>query len=202
MSLTTEREARFKNVISNRQFDLTVVLENVHDPHNIGAVMRSCDAVGIGEIYVLNSERKAKDKLFGLKSSSGSAKWIDIIYHESVDECMSEIRDKYTRIIGTHLSHDSVSLHDLELTESVALVFGNEHDGISDECLKHIDQNMIIPQFGMVQSLNISVACAITLYETLRQRMSKGKYNQRFSESNGNHSRLFKSFLEKHKTRK
>ncbi len=201
MEITPKREQRFKSVISKRQNDLTVILENVHDPHNIGAVMRSCDAVGISEIYVLNSEKKPKDKLFGLNSSSGSGKWVKVIYFEDVKECMEVVKSKYQKIYGTHLSHDAKSIHDLSLHESCALLFGNEHDGITDEALQHVDQNLVIPQFGMVQSLNISVACAISVYEALRQRITQGKYSSDFDENNSAHVNMYQHFLERHKLR-
>ncbi len=199
MEITEKREQRFKEVIAKRQLDLTVVLENVHDPHNIGAVMRSCDSVGVGEIYILNSEKKPKDKLFGLNSSSGSFKWIKIHYYEDVQECFEAVKQKYDLVIGTHLAEDSQELYDLDLSGSVALVFGNEHAGMTDECLNHIDVNMIIPQVGMVQSLNISVACAVTLYESLRQRKKKGKYDITFDESQKTHQHLFEHYLVQHK---
>ena len=199
MEITEKREARFKDVIAKRQNDLTVVLENVHDPHNIGAVMRSCDSVGVGEIYILNSEEKKKDRLFGLNSSSGSFKWIKIHYFEDVTECFSHIKSKYDLVVGTHLAEDSKDLYDLDLSGSVALVFGNEHDGMTKECLKHIDINMIIPQAGMVQSLNISVACAVTLYESLRQRKKIGKYDVPFDESQARHQELYDHYLVQHK---
>jgi tRNA (guanosine-2'-O-)-methyltransferase len=91
---------------------------------------------------------------------------------------MEVVKTKYKRVIGTHLDEQSVALYDLELTESLALVFGNEHDGISEAVLPWLDGNFIIPQLGMIQSLNISVACAITLYECFRQRQNAGKYQE------------------------
>ncbi len=174
--MTPEREARIKTVLNHRQPDLTIVMENVHDPHNISAVMRTCDSVGIQEIYVLNTQIGLHEA-FGKKSSSGVAKWLTVHQFQDIEECMTAIRKKYKKIFATHLGVESQSLYDLNLAESVALVFGNEKEGVSDECLAHCDGNFIIPQVGMAQSLNISVACAVTLYEALRQRTAAGLYD-------------------------
>ena len=178
MSITEDRNNRFKEVAANRQLDITVVLENVHDAHNIGAVLRTCDSVGIGEIFVLNTDIRLKDKglFFGKASSSGTRKWVKVNYYEEAGECFAHVKAEYKSIFGTHLDKDSVSLYDLDLVSSCALVFGNEHSGISNESLNYLDGNFIIPQYGMVKSLNISVACAITLYESCRQRINSGKY--------------------------
>ena len=174
--MTPERQAKINRVLNHRQPDLTVVMENVHDPHNISAVMRTCDAIGIQEIYVLTTVISRHGK-FGKKSSASAAGWLTIHQFEDTDACIAAIRAKYSKIYATHLGEQAVSLYDLQLTEPVALVFGNEHAGVTEECLKHCDGNFIIPQVGMVQSLNISVACAVTLYEAFRQRQMAGYYN-------------------------
>ncbi len=174
--MTPERISKITRVLNHRQPDLALVMENVHDPHNISACMRTCDAVGVQEIYVLNNIIKPHKK-FGKKSSASAAGWLTIHQYDNTEECMAAIKAKYSKIYATHLGVESHSLYDLNLTESVALVFGNEHAGVTEECLKHCDGNFIIPQVGMVQSLNISVACAITLYESFRQRQLAGFYN-------------------------
>src|SRR5688572_20025906 len=161
--MTPERDVRIKNVLNKRQPDLTVVLENVFDPHNISAVMRSCDAVGVEEIYVLNT-RIPPHKKWGAKSSSSAAKWLTIHQFDNAGECFSSLRKRYSTILTTYLSIDAVGLYKLDLTKSTALVFGNEHSGVSEEILPFADGNFCIPQVGMIRSLNISVACAVTLY--------------------------------------
>jgi tRNA (guanosine-2'-O-)-methyltransferase len=175
--MTDERKQRIESVLSKRQNDLTVVLENVFDPHNISAVMRSCDAVGIQEIYVLNT-KIPRHKKWGARSSSSAAKWLSVHQFENAEECFSSLRKKYSTILTTHLSTDAVSLYELDLAKSVALVFGNEHAGVSEEIIKMADGNFIIPQVGMIQSLNISVACAVRLYEAFRQKQNTGHYEQ------------------------
>ena len=175
--MTPERIERLETVLNKRQPDLTIVLENVFDPHNISAVMRTCDAVGIQDIYILNNKipphRKWSDK-----ASSSAAKWLTIHQFTDANECFVALRKNYKKIYTTHLSSDAVSLHELNLTEPVALVFGNEHSGVSDEIIAMADGNFIIPQVGIIKSLNISVACAVTLYEAFRQKNNAGHYGQ------------------------
>lgn len=175
--MTSERRQKIEKVLSKRQNDLTVVLENVFDPHNISAVMRSCDAVGVQEIYVLNT-KLPRHKKWGARSSSSAAKWLSIHQFEDQEACFKAIRARYSSIFTTHLSSGAVSLHDIDFTPSIALVFGNEHSGVSEEIRNMADGNFIIPQVGMIRSLNISVACAVTLYEAYRQKVEAGHYEK------------------------
>jgi tRNA (guanosine-2'-O-)-methyltransferase len=179
--MTPERRDRLLSVLNKRQNDLTVVLENVFDPHNISAVMRTCDAVGIQEVYVLNT-KIPRHKKWGAKSSSSAAKWLTVHQFTDATACFQALRLKYSRILTTHLSPGASYLYDLDLTEKVALVFGNEHSGVSDEIREMADGNFIIPQVGIIRSLNISVACAVTLYEAYRQKEAAGHYSQRKME--------------------
>ena len=174
--MTPEREAKIKRVLNHRQSGLVVVMENVHDPHNISAVMRTCDAVGVQDVFILNTviARHAK---FGKKSSASAMGWLTIHQYNNTQACMEAVKKRCDKVYATHLGVKSQSLYDLNLAERIALVFGNEHAGVTEECLSYCDGNFIIPQVGMVQSLNISVACAITLYETFRQRQIAGFYN-------------------------
>ena len=171
-----ERRERLLSVLHKRQPGLAVVMENVNDPHNISAVMRTCDAVGIQDIYVLNT-KIAKHKGFGPKSSSSAAKWLSVHHYEHAEECFSELRKHYSKILTTHLGADSVGLYDIDFTENIALVFGNEHDGVSEEIRALADGNFLVPQMGIIQSLNISVACAVSIYEAMRQKKVAGQYD-------------------------
>ncbi len=175
--MTPERTEKLLQVLNCRQANLTVVMENVQDPHNISAVMRTCDAVGIQDIYILNT-KIPRHKKFGAKSSSSAAKWLTIHEFDNVVSCFNALRLKYETILTTHLSTDAISLYDINFTKSVALVFGNEHSGVSDEVRILADGNFIIPQKGIIRSLNISVACAVTIYEAFRQKNIVGHYNQ------------------------
>ena len=140
--MTPERTERLNTVLSKRQPGITVVLENVSDPHNISAVMRTCDAIGIQDIYVLNSVI-ANHKKWGTKSSSSAAKWLTIHQFTDVKTCFEALRKNYKKIYTTHLSSDAVDLYDLDFSESVALVFGNEHSGVSDELIGLCDGNFM-----------------------------------------------------------
>lgn len=175
--MTPERNERLTSVLNKRQPDLTVLLENVFDPHNISAVMRTCDAVGIQDIYILNT-RIPPHKKWGAKSSSSAAKWLTIHQFTDAEACFTALRKRYKKIYTTHLGSDAVGLHDLDLTEPVCLVFGNEHSGVSEEIISMADGNFIIPQVGIIKSLNISVACAVCLYEAFRQKNQAGHYEK------------------------
>ena len=153
-----------------------VVLENVADPHNISAVLRTCDAVGVQDVYVLNT-RIPRHKKWGAKSSSSAAGWLTVRQFEDAKECLDAVRRQVDRIYTTYLMGDAVSLYEMKLTGRIALVFGNEHSGVSDEIRALSDGNFMIPQVGIIQSLNISVACAVTLYEAFRQKYAAGQYD-------------------------
>lgn len=190
--MTPERTERLSSVLNKRQGDLTIVLENVFDPHNISAVMRTADAVGIQDIYILNTKIPSHKK-WGVRSSSSAAKWLTIHPFEDADECFGTLRKIYSTILTTHLSSDAVSLHSIDFTRSIALVFGNEKSGVSEEIRAMADGNFNIPQVGIIQSLNISVACAVTLYEAFRQKSNAGQYNQQ-SLDDVRYTELFKEW--------
>lgn len=175
--MTPERHDKLTRVLTNRQADITVVLENVFDPHNVSAVMRTCDAVGVQDIYILNT-KIPRHKKWGFRSSSSAAKWLSVHQFENAEECFSSLRKRYSKILTTHLSSDAVGLYEINMTEPLALVFGNEHSGVSEEIRALADGNFIIPQVGIIRSLNISVACAVTLYEAFRQKKNAGHYNR------------------------
>lgn len=196
--MTNERQEKIKYVLSKRQNNITIVLENVFDPHNISAVMRSCDAVGVQELYVLNTKIPRHNK-WGDRSSSSANKWLNIHQYSDLRECVKELRSRYDKILTTHLSSDAVSLYEADLTQNLALVFGNEHDGVSEELRTESDGNFIIPQVGMIRSLNISVACAVSLYEAFRQKQLAGHYDHQ-SLSGNEYSLLSKQWGLNHET--
>jgi tRNA (guanosine-2'-O-)-methyltransferase len=175
--MTPQRYQRLSSVLNHRQPDLTVVLENVFDPHNVSAVMRTCDAVGIQNVYILNN-RIPPHKKWGYRSSSTAAEWLSVHQFTDAESCFEEVRKKYKKIYTSHLGEDSKGLYRMDFTESIALVFGNETFGVSDEIRKFSDGDFIIPQVGIIKSLNISVACAVTLYEAFRQKNEKGHYDE------------------------
>lgn len=174
-----ERKEKVVIVLNRRQPDIAVVLEDVQDVHNIFAVMRTCDAVGIQNLYILNTRigRHTKLEHHGKRSSSGAKHWLTVHEHDNIQTCMTEVKERYQNVFATHLSEEATSLYELDLAAPVALVFGNEVNGLTKECLSYCTGNFVIPQVGMVQSLNISVACAVSVYEAFRQRSLKGYYN-------------------------
>ena len=175
--MTEERKHKVETVLNNRQRNLTIVLEDVQDPRNVTAVMRSADAVGIQDIYVINTG-KPNLKKFGYKSGSSASKWVTLHQFTSVEACFEVLRKRFDTILTTHLSSDAIGLYSIDFTQSVALVFGNEQEGVSEKARALTDGNFIIPQVGMVQSLNISVACAVSIYEAYRQKKLAGHYEQ------------------------
>ncbi len=174
--MTSERREKLLNVLHKRQVNLTVVLENVFDPHNVSAVMRTCDSVGIQDIYILNNKIPLP-KRWGFRSSSTANKWLTIHQFTDPAACMAALRLNYDRVLTTHLESDSVHLYDIDFTGSIALVFGNEKHGVSEEIRALADGNFVIPQMGIIRSLNISVACAVTIYEAYRQKQRAGHYD-------------------------
>lgn len=175
--MTPERRERLLSVLNRRQGNITVVLENVEDPHNISAVLRTCDAVGIQDVYVLTT-KIPRHKKWGAKSSSSAAKWLTVHQYTDAAELFAILRQRYQKIYTTHLSSDAVSLYDIDFSGSVALVFGNEQKGVSEEIRQMADGNFIIPMQGIIRSLNISVACAVSVYEAMRQKTLAGHYMQ------------------------
>ena len=174
--MTPERRTKLETLLRLRQNDLTVILENVFDPHNVSAVLRTCDTVGIMEVFIVNTMSPNHHR-FEFYAAASATKWLIIHRFDNLEACMSEVRLRYKNVWSTHLSEDAKSLYDLKLHESTALVFGNEKNGISTEMLSLCDGNFIIPQVGMIQSLNISVACAVSIYEAFRQKSVHGHFD-------------------------
>jgi tRNA (guanosine-2'-O-)-methyltransferase len=197
MRITPERVARIGEVAARRQLDLTIILENVHDPHNIGAVLRSCDAVGVREIFVLYTEPQLTEERLkvGKRTSAGARKWVDIHYYRDVQACFELVRSRYQRILSAMPSDEAMGLWALDLLQPTALLLGNERDGISPAARALCDGDFVIPMAGMARSLNISVACAVSLYEAFRQRQVAGYYDRQPSPE---HELLLGNYLERH----
>lgn len=176
--MLAKRQEKIRSLIRKRQIHFSVILENVTDPHNIGAVMRTCDAVGIGEIFLINTMDTDKNMILGKRASSGARKWVDVYDFDDLNKAFDFIKNKgYEDIWATRIIKNSKSLYEIDFTKKMALLFGNEHKGLSEEASKYATGNFVIPQVGMVQSLNISVACAVSLYEGYRQRSAAGMYD-------------------------
>jgi len=176
--LTPKRFAKISEVVLKRQKNLTLVLENIHDPHNVSAILRSADAVGVGKVYLIYNTNKFPK--IGKFSSASAKKWVDLIRFKSVENCFEELKSMKYRIYTTYIENTDKSrtLFDLNLTGRTAIVLGNEHTGVSKEAIELSDVSFNVPMYGMVQSLNVSVTAAVCLYEALRQRSGKGMYER------------------------
>jgi len=173
---TEQRIEKIKAVVSKRQPSLKIILENIHDPHNVSAILRTCDAAGIPKVSLLyNIEPFPK---IGKKSSASAIKWIEKEKFKSVEECYKQLRSEGYKICVSAISEGAKDLYEIDFTEKSAIVMGNEHRGISKEAEDLADEKFYIPMYGMVQSLNVSVSAAITIYEALRQRTAKGMYDK------------------------
>ena len=170
---TDRRIEKLSRALKATQPDLTLVLENIHDPHNVSAILRTCDAVGVRRVNLLYTTEKFPK--IGKKSSASAYKWVERDKFTSVETCYDSLRTAGFTIAASVLNEGAVSLFDLDLNQKVALVFGNEHRGVSEQATLAADVCFEIPMHGMIQSLNVSVASAITLYEALRQRMKAGE---------------------------
>ncbi len=178
---TEKRKNKIIKVINRRQKSLRLVLENIHDPHNVSAIFRTCDAVGVPKVSLVYTIEKFPK--IGKKSSASAFKWVEKEKFKSIKECYDSLREEGYSIYSSSISDDSVPLYDLDLTGKIAVVLGNEHRGASGEAADLADKKFLIPMQGMVQSLNVSVAAAVILYEAYRQRLFGGKYDSsEFSE--------------------
>jgi tRNA (guanosine-2'-O-)-methyltransferase len=173
---TQKRIEKIKLVLSKRQPSFRVILENIHDPHNVSAIFRTCDAAGIPKVsLVYNVEKFPK---IGKKSSASAYKWIEKEKFKTVEDCYRQLKKEKFVIYSSSLNGDAKNLYDLDFTKKSAIVFGNEHRGLSREAEELADERFYIPMFGMVQSLNVSVSAAISIYEAFRQRKNIGLYDK------------------------
>ncbi len=199
--MNERRLAKLESVAKLSQLSITVILENVDDTHNVGAILRSCDSIGIRKIYVINTkEGILNDKLIvGKRTSMGTRKWVDVQFFRNLEACISAVRIEHPFIVGAALSVDSSSYLQNDFTKSVAIMFGNEHDGLSAEAIFNCDALICIPQVGMAESLNVSAAAAIILYEAYRQRYNAGKYTYDPDINQDKAKQLIDLFVEKTK---
>ncbi len=171
---TDKRLEKIMKAASFRQPSLHLVLENIHDPHNVSAIFRTCDSVGIPKVSLLYTFEKFP-KVSRISSASAN-KWVEKERFSSTDECFDKLRAEGYTIYASMLAEDAVDFYDIDFTKKIAIVMGNEHRGISEDVAKKADHVFYIPMHGMIQSLNVSVATAVILFEAKRQRLLKGMY--------------------------
>ena len=174
--MSPERFEKIKDVLNKRQPDVTVILDNVHKPHNIAAILRSCDAAGIGTIH---SRSKSSKIGLNLKAASGSNHWVKVYFHNKLSELYKSLSEKDYNIFVANNSENAIDFREVTYTSETAIVLGAELDGISNNSLSFADKEIKIPIVGMVESLNVSVTNAIILYEIQRQREEAGLYKSR-----------------------
>ena len=191
MPLLPRRFERLKSVLNKRISDLTVLIENVEKPHNLSAIIRSCDAVGILEAYAIFN----KEKFLTFNSTAqGSQKWVKVNQYKETTEAIKVLKKKGFKLYGTNLNPKSIDYRECNFNGPTAFVLGAEKWGISKEAMSLVDKHIHIPMRGMVESLNVSVAASALLFEAIRQRqvaniipeagegMSKETYKEKLFE--------------------
>ncbi|MEM7871966.1 tRNA (guanosine(18)-2'-O)-methyltransferase TrmH [Morganella morganii] len=170
--MNSQRYERICRMMAMRQPDLTLCLEEVHKPHNVSAVIRSADAVGIHDLHAVWPE-KIKTLV---SSAAGSNSWVNVHNHDTLGDAVTLLKSQGMQILATHLSDTAVDFRAVDFTRPTCIIMGSEKTGISQEAVRLADQHIMIPMSGMVQSLNVSVAASVILYEAQRQREAAGLY--------------------------
>ncbi|MEL6494875.1 MAG: tRNA (guanosine(18)-2'-O)-methyltransferase TrmH [Cyanobacteria bacterium J06623_7] len=169
------RYERIKQVLDRRQPDLTVLMEDVHKPHNLSAIMRTCDAVGVFAVHAVN--RHSDTPTFS-QVAQGSEKWVKLHAHPEIETAIRHLQQQDYKVYAAHLSNRAVDYRQIDYTQPTAILLGTEKWGVTDTAADLVDGHIIIPMHGMVQSLNVSVANAVVLFEAQRQRLQAGLYDR------------------------
>ncbi|MCK0153037.1 tRNA (guanosine(18)-2'-O)-methyltransferase TrmH [Alcanivorax sp. S6407] len=173
--MTPERYRRICETLDRRQPDLTVIMDGVHKPHNIAAIVRTCDAVGILDVHAILPKNRAR---VAAGTAMGSQRWVKVHKHEDSTPVIRELQGQGVQVLAAHLSDTAIPYREVDYSKPTALLLGTEKFGVSDEAAAAVDQHVIIPMMGMVESFNVSVAAAIILSEACEQRRAKGFYEQ------------------------
>lgn len=172
---TERRRARLAEVLAHRQPDLTLVLANIHDPHNVSAIYRSCDAFGVEQVHLYYTDTPFP--ALGRKTSASARKWVETVRHKDKAELFAALRARNMQILATDCTPTAKPLRHWDFTRPTAIIMGNEHSGVADELAREADGELYIPMYGMIQSFNVSVAAAVILAEAARQREAAGFYD-------------------------
>jgi len=170
-----QRRQKIDSILADRQPDLTILAEHLNKPRNFSAIVRSCDAVGINELHAVPGEEGLATHW---KTSQGAEKWMRVRQHDNLSSACRYLKERGFRLVAAHLSGEATDYRELDYTVPTALVVGTELFGVSEAALAQSDQQVRIPMKGMTQSLNVSVACAIVLYEAMRQREAAGLFGR------------------------
>lgn len=166
------RQERIHKIMGFRRQDLCLVLENLHEATNIAAILRTAESFGVGKICVIHS--KTEKPKISRNAASGAGKWLSIDYFSATEECLKSLKAQGFTIVGALVDPGSAVLWEQSFTGRVAVLVGNEAFGMSEEAKQLVDKNIYLPMFGLTESLNVSVAAGIFLYEVIRQK-EKGK---------------------------
>ena len=172
--MTPERLERINMMLDHRQPDLTVCMEGVHKSHNLAAVVRTADAIGVSDVHAI---WKSEEMEVRGGSAAGSQNWIDVHNYSKTEDAIGALKKQGMQVLVTNLSDTAVDFREIDYTKPTAIILGQEKFGASDVALEMADQDIVIPMVGMVQSLNVSVACSVVLYEAQRQRQLAGMYD-------------------------
>ncbi len=188
--ITDNRKSLFEKILKERTRHFTVVLEDIYQKHNTGAVIRSCDVFGIQDVHIIENKYSS---YVSNQVAKGAQKWIDFYEYNqqenNTENCINILRKNGYQIIATTPHIDSCLLHDFNISKKSAFVFGVEKEGVSDYILKEADGYLKIPMYGFTESLNISVAVAIIL-QSLSQQIIKSDINWQLSEQEKDEKRL------------
>lgn len=171
---TPEREAKIRRVLGFRQKDLTLVLSNIHDPHNVSAIYRSCDAFGVPEVHLHYTDTPFP--VLGAKSSASARKWVRSVRHKDMKSMMDGLHARGIAVYATMCTPEANPIDAYDYTRPTAFILGNEHGGVEESLAEMADGQVYIPMYGMIQSFNVSVAAAVLLAEASRQRKEAGMY--------------------------
>ena len=173
--MTPERLDRINTMLNHRQPDLTVCMEGVHKTHNLAAIVRTCDAIGVSDVHaVWKNERM---RVTG-DSAAGSQNWVNVHNYSKTADAIAELKKQNMQVLVTNLSDTAVDFREIDYTKPTAIILGQEKFGASEAAIELADHDIVIPMVGMVQSLNVSVANAVVLYEAQRQRQLAGMYDK------------------------
>ncbi len=172
---TPQREARVRDVLAKRQKDFTLIIDNVWDPHNVSAILRSCDAFGIYGIHLYYTVSQWPE--LAKKSSASGKKWVERTKHTDPVKMVGGLREQGYQVLRTGFSETAKPLMDFDLSKPSAVILSNEHSGTAPELAELVPDEVYIPMQGMIQSFNVSVAAALILYHGFSQRFAKGMYD-------------------------
>lgn len=174
--ISANKKQKIEKVLTQRTRHITVVLENIYQPHNASAVIRSCDCFGIQDLHIIENTNKYE---VNPDVALGSSKWVDLIKYNkkgvnNTVDCINDLKSKGYKIVATTPHKDDVDLPDYPIDEKTALLFGTELDGLSSTAMDMADAYIKIPMVGFTESFNISVSAALCLYQmTLKLKQSK-----------------------------